>query len=63
MNEESTEIIKLTNREFACILWNTVYPERRPFKELDESTKKMGTLGQRCKRHRTYRRTQRTQRN
>jgi len=40
MNEKSTEIIKLTNREFACLLWNTVYPERKRFKELDESTKK-----------------------
>lgn len=29
----------LTDREVACLTWNTMYPDRRPFKELEESTK------------------------
>lgn len=29
----------LTDREVACLSWNTMYPERRPFKNLEESTK------------------------
>jgi hypothetical protein len=29
----------LTDREFACILWNTMYPDRRSFGEISESAK------------------------
>lgn len=40
MNEEIPETLKLTDREFACLLWNTIYPERKPFKEMLEDSKK-----------------------
>jgi len=40
MNEENLEHLKLTDREFACLLWNTMYPERKPFKEIGEDAKK-----------------------
>lgn len=30
---------QLTNREVSCIAWNTMYPERRSYKDLEESTK------------------------
>lgn len=31
--------MKLTNRESAAIIWNTMYPDRRPFDKLEEDTK------------------------
>jgi hypothetical protein len=30
---------ELTDREFACLLWNTMYPERRPFGQISDSAK------------------------
>lgn len=30
---------QLTNREVSCLSWNTMYPERRSYKDLEESTK------------------------
>jgi hypothetical protein len=30
---------QFTNREIACIVWNTMYPDRRPFSEIGESAK------------------------
>ena len=31
---------ELTDREFACLLWNTMYGhERRPFKDISDSAK------------------------
>ncbi len=30
---------QLTNREIAGIIWNTMYPDRRPFYEIGESAK------------------------
>jgi hypothetical protein len=40
MNEENLNHLKLTDREFACLLWNTIYPERKPFKDITEDAKK-----------------------
>jgi hypothetical protein len=39
MNEEKLDHLKLTNREFACLMWNTMYPERRSFGEISDSAK------------------------
>jgi len=39
MNEERLDHLKLTNREFACLMWNTMYPERRSFGEISDSAK------------------------
>jgi hypothetical protein len=30
---------QFTDREIACIVWNTMYPDRRPFSEIGESAK------------------------
>ena len=37
---EAPPPINFTNREVACLIWNTMYPDRRPFHKLEESAKK-----------------------
>lgn len=42
--------IKFTDHELACLIWETMYPERRPFKELAETTKtEWAALGRICR--------------
>lgn len=31
--------MELENREIACLVWNTMYPDRKPFEDIDESAK------------------------